>query len=587
MCANGLREPPCAARRWGTRARAERFRRAGAHGTLADVSAQDATLKRLTPDRRLALDGQIVSPELAGRISRITVELADDFFTQCTIVFTDPGLELIGSDRITAGTAIEVELGYQGALKPVFEGEVVSIEPRFVREKPPSLVVRALEPLHRLALAPRTRSFADVDPKQVVNAIAHEHGLSGDGPQGSKGHLLQANISDFQLLRKIAARTGQHLYLSGKKLVLGPPPKLEEMQVVPGEGLKRLKVKLRPTEQVPKVVVRGWDPKTKKEIVAQAKPSGEAAEGTKAAKPFARKELVIEGPQVFDTSEAEKLAKAAVARIAERFAVAEGEMVGNAELLPGKVINFDKLGELLDGKYRVTSARHEFDRRGYRVHFAATRVAKKKSALKFKATKANAADAKSGMVAAKITEALVGTEQETQTSFAHWQIVDGDGNPVSGLKARFEIEGEEPRIIDGGENGVFRIDEVEEGKAYSVSLLAASEITLLQGDEPLSGVKVRVEVKGEKEPQEHTTGEDGRIELDLEHGAEYALTFVGDSFAEAVVLDAEEKPLAGVKAKIEIAGREPEEAVTDKDGKVRVEGLFEDTDYSLSFEEKK
>lgn len=345
------------------------------------------SLHRLTPDRRLSLDGTIVAPELSARISRITVDLHEDLFNECRIVFTDPDLSLINGSKFASGTAVFIELGYVGKLKEVFDGEVVSVEPRFVRDHPPSVVVRALERLHRLALEPKTRSYVDVDSKQIVSIIAKEHGLTGDGPAGSKGHVLQPNVSDYHMLRKIAARTGNRISIDKKKLVVGPPPSLGEIECLPGEGLKRLRVKLRSTEQVPKVVVRGWDPKDKKEIVGQHVASGELADGHKDAKPYLgdRGDYFIEGILVNDTKEAETIAKSVAVRIAERFAIAHGEILGNAEVLPGKVLAMDKFGDMLDGKYRVTHARHDFDKRGYRVEFEATRVAKKSSVVKFKA----------------------------------------------------------------------------------------------------------------------------------------------------------------------------------------------------------
>lgn len=344
-----------------------------------------ADVEKLVPDRRLSLDGQVVAPEMQARISRICVDMSEDLFNQCTILLTDPDLSLINGGELTAGVGVFVELGYIGKLVPVFDGEIVSVEPRFVRDKPPSIVIRALERLHRLALAPNTRSFQDADAAQVVKALAQENGLSSDAPSGSKGHFLQANVTDFQVLRKIASRTGTRISLEGKKLVLGPPPSFGELELLPDSGLKRLKVKLRTTEQVPKVIVRGWDPRQKKEIVGQASPKGELGDGAKEAKTFDRGDYFIEGALVQDMAEAELIAQAAVNRISERFATAEGEIPGAADLSPGKILAFDKWGELLDGKYRVTESQHEFDKRGYRVRFKASRVAKKKSTVPFKA----------------------------------------------------------------------------------------------------------------------------------------------------------------------------------------------------------
>src|SRR5207237_5735131 len=53
---------------------------------------------------------------------------------------------------------------------------------------------------------------------------------------------------------------------------------------------------------------------------------------------------------------------------------------GNADLQPGAVVTFDKMGEKLDGKYRVEKARHDFGKHGYVVSFQAVRISKKSNA---------------------------------------------------------------------------------------------------------------------------------------------------------------------------------------------------------------
>ena len=58
-------------------------------------------VEKLVPDRRHSLDGQVVAPELQARISRITVELSEDLFNQCTILVTDPDLTLINGKELT------------------------------------------------------------------------------------------------------------------------------------------------------------------------------------------------------------------------------------------------------------------------------------------------------------------------------------------------------------------------------------------------------------------------------------------------------------------------------------------------------
>ena len=64
------------------------------------------------------------------------------------------------------------------------------------------------EAIHRLALSQMTRSLNDVDDNDVVSKIAQEHGLSGEGPKGTKTQVLQGNVTDAVFLKRIAAKHG-------------------------------------------------------------------------------------------------------------------------------------------------------------------------------------------------------------------------------------------------------------------------------------------------------------------------------------------------------------------------------------------
>ena len=67
-------------------------------------------------------------------------------------------------------------------------------------------------------------------------------------------------------------------------------------------------------------------------------------------------------------------------KLAEGFVKAEVEMIGNPELIPGHLVNLDKLGAEIDGTYRVEHARHQFSKHGYSSWLKMVRIAKKSPA---------------------------------------------------------------------------------------------------------------------------------------------------------------------------------------------------------------
>ena len=184
-----------------------------------------ASEHRLVPDCRVSVGGKPLKLDEDAALARVDVDLHVDLFGQCVLTFHDPHLKLINGPLFASGVPVKLEIGFHTKMKKVFEGEVVALEPQFRRDLPPALKVVCLESLHRLALSQMTRAFNAVDDKQIVTKIAQERGLTGSAPTGTKEHILQSNVTDAAFLRRLAQKHGNHLRISGKNLILGPPPK--------------------------------------------------------------------------------------------------------------------------------------------------------------------------------------------------------------------------------------------------------------------------------------------------------------------------------------------------------------------------
>jgi phage protein D len=337
-----------------------------------------ASAYRQIPDCKIKVDGKPLELNDDGALTKVEVDLDVDLFGQCVLTFNDPKLKLMNGSMFESGVSVRVEIGFHTKLKKVFDGEVVALEPQFRRDMPPSFKVICQESLHRLALSQMTRAFNDVDDKEITTKIAQEHGLSANAPAGTKEHILQGNITDAAFLRRIAQKHGNHLRIEGKKLIIGPPPSGADVQVSPGDGLKKIKVQIKSVQQVKEISVHGWDPKTKKEIVGKAKGEGEIGKGSKEHGGKATLSFAGHEHAPSDVATAEKMAKGRMRKVAEGFVKAHGDMIGDPGVLPGSFLNLDKMGEKIDGRYRVEHSVHAFSKHGYFVNFKAVRVGKKK-----------------------------------------------------------------------------------------------------------------------------------------------------------------------------------------------------------------
>ena len=434
-----------------------------------------ADTHRLIPDCKVSLDGARLEGEKDAALTRVDIDLDVDLFGQCILVFNDPKMSLMGGKDFKAGTAVKVEIGFASKLETVFEGEVVALEPQFRRDMPLSLRVVCQETLHRLALASMTRSFLEVDDGEIVTQIAQSHGLSGEGPSGTKEHILQQNVTDAVFLRRLAQKHGNHLRVEGKKIIIGPPPSEAEVVVGPADGLRKLKVTLKAGPQVSEVVVHGYDPKTKKEFVGKAKGAGEAGKGARAHGDEASLAFAGHEHQPADMASAEAMAKGRMRKLAEGFVTARGVMIGDPRVLPGATLQLDKIAGSVDGSYRVEAAAHEFSRRGYFVDFKCVRLSKKTASTQAKQRKASAAQAEA--VKAEEQEAAKAAQaQKAKTDEA------GGGDAVSlGTELSGEAQGD---VLEAGVAGAA----TEESVSPEVSGAPSDEeaVAVLSG-EPSAG----------------------------------------------------------------------------------------------------
>jgi len=499
--------------------------------TAKGVSVAERGVAGLVPGCRVILDGKRLDPEKDARLTKVLVDLDADLFGECALVFHDPKLDLINGKDFEGGKHVKVEIGFAPRLVKVFEGEVTALEPRFRRDMPPSLKVVCHESIHRLALSQKTRAFNNVDDKEVVTLIAREHGLQAAAPGGTKEHLLQACVTDAVLLKRIAHKQGGTVRIEGKKLVVGPAPKGEEVEVTPDAGLKKISVKIDSGSQVGAITVHGWDPKTKREIIGQARPEGETGEG--ARKHGGGASLALAGHEAApaDTVSAEAMAKGRLRKLAEDFVVAQVELIGDPRIVPGAVLSLAKLGAQIDGKYRVEHAAHQFSKQGYLVRFRAVRIGKLKppgqQVAKEKTFPEREPPPPDAHVIVMLVKSIGGTPLVNHLVCILDEKGRRVGNPVT-TDSEGILRAEVP------ENKKYRVEILDEKMEHAVAPLdrGDEQAVLLCQFVEIDGSPVaneKVEVKAGDDKFELTTDELGRIQSPAHLGA-WELTVRKESF---------------------------------------------------------
>jgi phage protein D len=180
--------------------------------------------------------------------------------------------------KFKIGDEVEVLFGsYEGnSSAPIFSGEIISIEPGFQHDGQSSVTVRALDKIHRLGRGRKTRHWEEMKDSDVASEVGAESGLSVEVDPTEKVHpyILQRNETNVAFLKRLAARNNFTLRVDDNKLLFKKASfQSQDVDVQSGGNLRSVRMAFNSSDMVQKVVVRGWDPAKKQEIVGMCEAS--------------------------------------------------------------------------------------------------------------------------------------------------------------------------------------------------------------------------------------------------------------------------------------------------------------------------
>ncbi len=330
-------------------------------------------LRSTVPQFAVKVDGQPIPDDAFHALLESTVESSLHLPDACTIRIHDADFKWLDEKVFQEGKEVEIQAGEgRDALHTIFEGEITVIELDLAAHGVPTLTVRCLDKAHRLHRGRERRTYEQVKDSDIAQKIASEMGLTADIDETTQVHpwVLQNNQSNWEFLSMLADRSGHRLYLEGKnklsfKKVADETPKETDLEW--GHELRSFRVRVSSSPQVAQVVVRGWDPTTKKPIVGTAdKPKGtaqidERGEGGKVgSQAFGQSKMVIVDRPIHSQAEADTLAQSVIDEIGSSFIEADGLCYGHPELRPGHAIKLKNIGNRFNGKYIVTSTTHTY-----------------------------------------------------------------------------------------------------------------------------------------------------------------------------------------------------------------------------------
>jgi phage protein D/phage baseplate assembly protein gpV len=298
------------------------------------------------------------------------------------------GLDICGA---TIGGELKIAVLNDASPTPVLliKGEITALEAE-IHHGTSFTHIRGYDQSHKLLRGRMTVAYSDYSYVDVAKDVAARNGL-GVGKVGEKApthpHVTQANENDWDFLRRLGAESGYEVTVSDGKLNFHPPVDASaapssgdlttenSLQLLVGDNILELRATLTSAEQVAEVEARGWNPITKKAVVATAKVKTDTVQnGLKPADlggKFRGSKLVTNEPAIATDADAKIAAEAAAEAVAAVCTEMEGIARGDAKLKAGTAVLIGLLGKPFDGKYVLTTTRHCYDKHeGYVTSFA-------------------------------------------------------------------------------------------------------------------------------------------------------------------------------------------------------------------------
>jgi phage protein D len=343
---------------------------------------------KFTPIPYIKIDGQDISTDLMGDLLEIVVDTSLYLPSMFTIKFHDKYLKWIDDASLDIGKPVEISIKVpedQGNAKGLLiKGEITALEPCLSAGGTKALLIRGYDKSHRLHRGQKTRTFLKMTDSEIAIKVAGDAGLTPvvDSTTIVYDYILQNNQTNLEFLHTRAERIGYQVYSAEGKLYFkkgdAPADPTPAPELVFLENLTDFQPRWTVAHQSDKMIVKGWDPKQKKELVGQATPSltqgGVGSTGVDKAKAAFRgsaAETVVDQP-VSTQDEANALAKGLSQNISREALQAEGVCAGDPQVQAGRKVTISKVGTRFSGTYFITSATHIYSASGYETRFSIT-----------------------------------------------------------------------------------------------------------------------------------------------------------------------------------------------------------------------
>jgi phage protein D len=334
-------------------------------------------MSAITAERHVSMytilvDGSEIDADLSRRVREVRIQNHLRLPDMCTLAASFPKStsgqgEPIDQSPFDIGATLELRLGAREELTTttVFSGEIVTLEPSWSAGGV-ELLVRAYDRSHLLMRRRNVRTFQNQTSSDIVSKLLGEAGFQADCEASGEPHefVQQNNESDWDLIWRLAERSGLELVIDGQKASLRKPSADDAIELQWPATLRSFSPRVTAVQQVNEVTLRALDPKNNEAIDVSVTSPQQVAQigvdrGTVVAA-FEEQKTHIATEPVKSQAEGTSVAQAKLDRLANAYVAIEASTDGNPKIRAGATVKISGVGQQFSGTYPVTHSVHIF-----------------------------------------------------------------------------------------------------------------------------------------------------------------------------------------------------------------------------------
>ncbi|MEM9544983.1 MAG: type VI secretion system tip protein VgrG [Bacteroidota bacterium] len=281
-------------------------------------------------------------------------------------IASDNDFAISAQDFFVPGNEIEIQAGYHSDEEPIYKGIITKHSIRMRSEGGSHLIVDCSHSVVKATQIKKSRYFYESLEGDIWSSILSDYGLEADvtATEYTFNELLQFQCTDWDFLVTRAEIYGFFVNVDKDEIKIGPPDFEQEVSeaVNFGSTLLSFDAEIDSSHQLGSVIARSWDYSKTEATEIEAKSSNPKTPGnfnfSDLQSVFGNDPLIIDSVSKQPDEILQKWADSTLLRHELAKVRGRAQFIGIPQVIPGKLIELQGLGDRFNGEALVSGVRH-------------------------------------------------------------------------------------------------------------------------------------------------------------------------------------------------------------------------------------